>query len=420
MDPRQQRGLEIAALLKIKRKGGVWLCPSSTGSGEKYTVCLDAAVQHCTCPDHETRAVKCKHIWACEFVQQREKDADGNETVTTNVTITERIQRPTYTQDWPAYNAAQCNEKAKFQQLLADLCKNIVNPPQGKGRPRLPLADCVFAAIFKVYSGFSGRRFTTDLHGAKERGFIDEEPHYNSVFRCLESEDVTAVLDAIVRESSMPLRAVETDFAVDSTGFGTTRYARWYYEKYGAEKKETHWIKAHACVGVKTHVITSVTVLDKDSADSPQFKGLVQDTAKRFTIGEISADKAYSSVEAHNTVSECGGTPYIAFKSVATGAAGGLFQKCFHYFSFKREEFLQHYHKRSNVESAFSMMKRKHGDSLRSKTDTALKNELLAKVVCHNICCVIMAMYELGLEPVFWGEELQENRPAIHSLNAIG
>ena len=38
----------------------------------------------------------------------------------------------------------------------------------------------------------------------------------------------------------------------------------------------------------------------------------------------------------------------------------------FHYFQFRRDEFLAHYHKRSNVESTFSMIKAKFGDHLRS------------------------------------------------------
>ena len=38
---------------------------------------------------------------------------------------------------------------------------------------------------------------------------------------------------------------------------------------------------------------------------------------------------------------------------------------------------MAHYHKRSNVESTFSMMKRKFGDALRSKTDVAMVDEKL-------------------------------------------
>ena len=68
-------------------------------------------------------------------------------------------------------------------------------------------------------------------------------------------------------------------------------------------------------------------------------------------------------------------------------------------------EYLKHYHKRSNVESTFSMIKAKFGDSLRSKTDTAIANEALAKVLCHNVCCLIQSHHELGIEPVFWEDE---------------
>lgn len=39
---------------------------------------------------------------------------------------------------------------------------------------------------------------------------------------------------------------------------------------------------------------------------------------------------------------------------------------------------------------------------VRSKTDVAQKNEVLCKVLCHNICCVIRSQVELGIAPVFW------------------
>jgi hypothetical protein len=50
---------------------------------------------------------------------------------------------------------------------------------------------------------------------------------------------------------------------------------------------------------------------------------------------------------------------------------------------------MAHYHKRSNVESTFSAIKRKFGDSVMSKTDAAMANEVLCKVLCHNLTCPI-------------------------------
>jgi len=101
------------------------------------------------------------------------------------------------------------------------------------------------------------------------------------------------------------------------------------------------------------------------------------------------------------------GTGFIAFKANATGGAGGLYEKMFHYFQFRREDFLQHYHKRSNVESTFSAVKAKMGDSVRSKTDVAMVNEVLCKLLAHNICCLIQEQAELGIEPMFWAENTE-------------
>src|SRR5438067_9531997 len=75
------------------------------------------------------------------------------------------------------------------------------------------------------------------------------------------------------------------------------------------------------------------------------------------------------------------------------------------YYHFRREEFLKHYHQRSNAESTWSMLKAKFRDCVRSKTDVAMKNEVLCKILCHNICCLIMSQCELGIEPAFWNNE---------------
>jgi hypothetical protein len=200
MDAREQRGLAIAALCKLTRKGDVWTVPSQSGLG-RYTVRTDADKPHCTCPDHETRGGKCKHIFAVEFVIRRDANEDGTTTVTQTVTVTEKIKKPTYRQNWPAYNEAQTNEKDKFLSLLRDLCKGVQEPVHvGRGRRPIPMADAVFSALYKVYSTFSGRRFMSDLRAAKDDGFIDAIPCYNSIFNYLENPALTPILHAMIEE----------------------------------------------------------------------------------------------------------------------------------------------------------------------------------------------------------------------------
>jgi len=400
---RQERGLMIAARTKLTQKGDVWRVPSQSGYKPYYEV--DPKSSRCTCPDFEKREAKCKHIFAVEVVIERERSVtettDGDVTTTTISETVKVTKRVTYKQDWPAYNEAQTNEKALFQSFLHDLCGLIVEPEQKKGRPRLSYRDMIFSAAFKVYCGMSSRRFITDLNEAHGKGYVSKVPHFNSIFNYLELKSLTPLLRDLITHSSLPLKALETDFAVDSSGFSTCTYVRWFDEKYGKEKSQHDWIKVHLMTGVKTHIVTSVEITGSHANDSPLLPQLVDETAKNFTIDEVSADKGYSSLDNHEAIANVGGTPYIAFKTSATGAVGGMFQKMYHLYQYKRDEFLAHYHKRSNSESVFSMVKAKFGGSIRSKGDTAQENEALCKVLCHNICCVIQSMFEFGIEPNF-------------------
>jgi transposase len=76
-----------------------------------------------------------------------------------------------------------------------------------------------------------------------------------------------------------------------------------------------------------------------------------------------------------------------------------------------REEFLGHYHKRSHVETTFSMIKAKFGQRLRSRSMTGQINEALCKVLCHNLCVVIQSVRELGIEAAFGVDVSSEMLP---------
>ncbi len=406
MDKREERGVVLAAMTKISRNGQGWIVPSQTEPQMRYIV--DQEQGTCTCPDHQKHGdehgFKCKHRHAVEFTIRREQLADGSFVETKSVIFTEE---KTYTQDWPAYNAAQACEKRRLQVLLADLCRNLPEPKrEGKSGPKPhTVKDSIFSMCFKVFCGFSARRFSTDLDEAFERGHLSRKIPGMKVTAFMENPAYTPILMELVAKSAAPLAVVETNFAVDSTGFSTSRFDRWFDEKHGIPRRKCVWMKVHASVGTKTHCVTAVHVLDKDSGDSPQFGPLVRKTAETFKVEQVSADKAYYSYENYETVGELGGTAYIAFKANSTGGKGGLLGKMFSYFQFAREQFMACYHKRSNVESAFSACKRKFGDAVRSKSDTGMVNEILCKLICHNLSCLIHEQEELGIVPLFWQDE---------------
>jgi transposase len=398
---REQRGVLIAQKYRITRTDKGYEVPSQFNKG-KYLVQVRYDHKECNCPDYEVRRQKCKHIYAVEYTLKKEIDNEGNTIITQTV-------KKTYPQNWKQYNISQQSEKEKLMELLADITSRIQQPSYNFGRPKGNLGDNIFTMVFKTYSTFSGRRFASDMRWALEKGYIEKRVPYNTMFDYFKKSELTPLLADIVILTSLPLRTVETKFNIDSTGFGTSNFQRWYSFKHGKEICSRRWVKCHFMNGAKTNVITSVKITTEDEADCPQFKELTNKTNEHFDMNEVSGDKAYLSKDNFELVNSNGGTFYVPFKtnSQATGN-GMIWKKMYHYFMLNNEEYLQHYHVRSNAESTVNMVKAKFGDSVRSKTWIAQVNEVLCKIICHNICCIIMETNELGIKSDFTTNIQQE------------
>lgn len=48
---------------------------------------------------------------------------------------------------------------------------------------------------------------------------------------------------------------------------------------------------------------------------------------------------------------------------------------------------------------------------MRSKTADAMVNEALAKLLAHNLCCLISAWYELNIDPTFGERPAPDDAP---------
>lgn len=389
--------MEIAKTKTIKPTKDGWLVKSQSSDN-----CYKVDEQFvCNCPDAEKRGVTCKHAYAVRYYLQVERD-------TPEGIQTEKV-RITYKQAWKAYTEAQCSEIKLFDKLLKDLVESVEEPEQKIGRPRVPLKEQVFCAIQKVYSQLSSRRARSLFVNAEEKEQIEKAPCYNIVNVVLNRKDITPILYELLTISASPLKDVDIDFAIDSSGFRTSSFNSYATEKYTLGRHHK-WLKAHISTGTKTNIVAALEITDEYGADSTQFKPLVKEThAAGFKIGEMSADKAYSSRDNYDSVQEVSGKAYIPFKSNATGKSKGsrLWSKMFHYFQMNQEEFLEHYHKRSNVESTFAAIKKKFGETLKSKNPIAQENELICKFIAYNLTVVIHEMYELGINADFCSQSLQ-------------
>jgi hypothetical protein len=66
---------------------------------------------------------------------------------------------------------------------------------------------------------------------------------------------------------------------------------------------------------------------------------LLESTAKRFQVAEVSADKGYIGRSNLEAVVKVGAVPYIPFKSNTTGEGPELWRRMWHFYQFNRSEF---------------------------------------------------------------------------------
>ena len=235
---------------------------------------------------------------------------------------------------------------------------------------------------------------------------------YNRFSRFLMSDAFDLVLSLMPLAIAIVLAAAPlSGFIVLAIALGASSFSiqfmRWLDVKYGTKEDRRQWLKLHLTCGVKTNIVTAVQVSDGYAHDYPFFKGLVDRTANAgFKMREVSADKGYLGADNMLAALQRGAIPYIPFKTNSVPQSihtpkSQLWTRMYHFYALNRAEFLQHYHKRSNIETTFHMIKSKFGQRLRSRTLTAQINEALCKVLCHNLCVVIQSVHELGIETNF-------------------
>lgn len=396
---RRLRGLRIAATVRIGQNQLGYIVTSQSRRGAAYLVKLDDTPS-CTCPDFELRRKRCKHIWAVLFILGLE------EPPVDQPTSERKRRRPSPVRDWSDYNNSQSTTRANFATILRALCDTVPQPPQATGRPRLPLGDVVYAVVLKTFVGISCREFMADVANAHDKGHIRRTPSLASTFRYLEDPSLTPILEELVVRSAYPLRSIESKFAIDASGFSSSPKDNWNEHKWGSQSGIGEWLKAHIACGVETRIVTAAFATPGNANDNPFFRPLLEATGRHFSILEVSADKAYLDQENLKAAEDVGAVALIPFKSNTAPVGEGKdrnpeWERSLRYFEENHEDFLERYHNRSQVECVFSMIKSKFGAVLRAKSQSAQLNEVLTKIICHNVCVVAQATRQLRIEADF-------------------
>lgn len=300
--------------------------------------------------------------------------------------------------NWHDYNQSQTKEKALFVNILDDLCSLIEEVPHNSvGRKPASTRDIVFATTMKQYLNISARRLQSDLRLFKDGGFMGEEIPFTTLLDHMERPELKETLRKLIEISALPLKQIEGNFAIDSTGFSTSRYTTYFNVKHKKTERWKDYRKCHIVCGVETNIVTSLEITEGHSNDQLQFIPLAHDTARNFHIRDFCADKGYLASKNFACIKELGGQAFIPFKKNTSGKCAdnqrSYFRSAYRYFRENKDEYMRRYHKRSNVESTFSMIKRRFGNNVRCKKETSQDNEICSKVLAHNICVLVQEIF---------------------------
>jgi hypothetical protein len=217
---RVERGKAIASSTQPIEQiaPNIWAVPSQSGSGVSL-VSTENAPWKCICPDFVAHNLRCKHVVALEL---RRKGLDS----WTETEAEAKRARPTYQQNWPAYNAAQRTEAVEFGPVLQDLVSDLEDPcpPKATGRPRLPYRDLVYCAVEREFSRLPLRKAQGTYAGSRQAGRISCVPSDNMPSILLRRPETIEILTELIAKSAAALTSVESTFAVDSSGFRTTSF----------------------------------------------------------------------------------------------------------------------------------------------------------------------------------------------------
>lgn len=322
----------------------------------------------------------------------RQLELEGRQTYLNKYFPKEPKERKTYSQDWKTYEQACAQEKLMFLRLLKDAVDymNIGYNWVGNGRPPAYFGDIVKCICIKAYHNLSSWRSPSELKIAKAMGIIDNVPKRSTLLKYMQDERITKMLHKLYKILAEPLVTVEKYFAVDASGISNTYgNTRWMKIRHTSAEhtRRKEFSKINVFSGVKTNVISAVEITNGNRHESPGFKPLLDETVKIFDVHEVYADAGYLSRDNVKACAKLDITPYIWGKKnvhVTKKGRATPWNSMLREWKFQRDFFVQRYHLRSNAESTFAMIKRKYGDFVRSKHETAIKNEILGKIVCHN------------------------------------
>ena len=212
---------------------------------------------------------------------------------------------------------------------------------------------------------------------------LKKVPHFTTLQKFLQRFN-PLLLEKIISEVLDKFQNLTV--AVDASGFTSSYASSYYVKRINLETTSKHFLKSSIAIDTKSQLILCCKLRKSPSNDSRDFIPLMKKTRKLVKISKVLADKGYDGEKNHQfIIRELKAVPFIPVKGGKSKPTRSKLRKRMLRRWKSNPTVETAYHQRSRVETVFSVIKRKFGEPLVSRTLNQRKKELKIKHLVYNL-----------------------------------